>query len=315
MCTEKAVEERVCSHNALHKEEQSVGEPLGHDNGTWHETLAPTCTANGSRELRCNRDNEVLETSVITAIGHDWEWVVTTPATATSVGVETQRCKNNPSHTNGTRPLLPKCNGVEYDPRDGKFQDCRDNKFYKYVGINGQVWMAENLNFKADGSRCYDDDTGGDSEGNCEIYGRLYNWNTAMGGAESSTTNPSGVQGVCPSGWHIPSEAEWAELVIFAGGIGEYFEDGPAGTKLKATSGWKSGGIPGTDDFGFSALPGGCSYNNGYSFDGVITNGQWWSSSGDWYVYTLGIYYGNEFLSLNPSGDKSVLYSVRCLRD
>jgi uncharacterized protein (TIGR02145 family) len=122
--------------------------------------------------------------------------------------------------------------------------------------------MAENLNFDATDSRCYDDD-----EGKCAEYGRLYDWSTAMGleaSCNSSACNSKiqpKHQGVCPSGWHIPSDAEWQALVDFAGG------DETAGTKLKSTSGWYIDDyyIPGTDGYGFSALPGGFG-NSGGSF-------------------------------------------------
>jgi uncharacterized protein (TIGR02145 family) len=357
MCTEKEVEERVCSHNAMHKEEQSVGEPLGHDGGTWHETLAPTCTANGSRELRCNRDGEVLETSTVaqlawsawtvttptscTAAGLEtrtcpgnastpetraitqlaWSaWTVTTPATPTTVGLETRTCPGNAS-TAQTRPLYPKCNGVEYDPADGKFLcDERDGKRYKYVDINGQVWMAENLNHETDdgNSRCHGDNTGGDSQNRCGTFGRLYNWNIAMGGAASSTANPSGVQGVCPSGWHLPSNAEWNVLMKFVNpSCSDNATCAGAGTKLKSTSGWNSyAGIPaGTDDFGFSALPGGRG-NSGGNFDFVDLYGYWWSTSqynsSDAnhrrmnYNYDSVVY---DYLN------KGYLFSVRCVQD
>jgi uncharacterized protein (TIGR02145 family) len=158
--------------------------------------------------------------------------------------------------------------------------------------------MAENLNFNANGSLCYDDDTGGDSEGNCEIYGRLYNWDTAM-------------DDVCPSGWHLPSNAEWKTLIDFAGG------DATAGTKLKATSGWNAHAIygDGTDNYGFSALPGG-NGDSGGSFSRVGNYGYWWSASeyNSRYAYYRDMLYNFEVVYYDYY-DKSNLYSVRCLKD
>jgi uncharacterized protein (TIGR02145 family) len=217
---------------------------------------------------------------------------------------------------------LPKCNGVEYDPRDGKFQDCRDSKFYKYVKINGQTWTAENLNYNATGSKCGStiSGTGTLSDANtaaCDKYGRLYNWNTAMGGAASSTAEPSGVQGVCPSGWHLPSNAEWAALARFAGGTGVQGDGGTAGTKLKATSGWNAHATygDGTDDYGFSALPGGYGNSDG-DFYGVGNYGYWWSASeyGSNNAYYRRMDYNYEDAYYSDYG-KYYLQSVRCVQD
>jgi uncharacterized protein (TIGR02145 family) len=180
-----------------------------------------------------------------------------------------------------------------------------EKKLYKYVKINGQTWMAENLSFNADGSKCCDDD-----EDNCADYGRLYDWATAMGleascnsSVCSSKIQPKH-QGVCPSGWHIPSDAEWQTLIDFAGG------DETAGTKLKSTSGWYIDDyyIPGTDDYGFSALPGG--------FDSADYKVYWWSSSeyDGSYAYIRGMGYLFEGAHWDYDG-KSGLYSVRCVQD
>jgi len=103
---------------------------------------------------------------------------------------------------------------------------------YKTIEIGTQTWMAENMNYNATNSRCYGDDTGGDSQGNCAIYGRLYY-----------------ASGYCPSGWHLPSLAEWNTLIATVGGVST------AGTKLKATNGWNNSGN-GQDAYGFAALPG-----------------------------------------------------------
>jgi uncharacterized protein (TIGR02145 family) len=186
--------------------------------------------------------------------------------------------------------------------------------------------MAENLNFDADGSRCYGDDTGGDSEGNCAKYGRLYKWATAMDGAASSDANPSGVQGICPSGWHLPSSAEWVALAISAGGTGTNGNSGPAGTKLKAKSGWNAHATygNGTDDFGFSALPGGEGYSNGNfsNFSYAGNSGNWWGTSelespnNDTY-HIQSMYYSSEVASHFWDGSigKFGLLSVRCVQD
>ena len=170
----------------------------------------------------------------------------------------------------------------------GSLYDSRDGQTYKTVAIGSQTWMAENLNYNASGSARYN-------------YGRLYNWSTALS--------------ACPSGWHLPSDDEWQILVEYADPDFVSHTNNVAGRKLKATSGWNSGGS-GTNDYGFSALPGG---SNGSS-DGIFINvgryGLWWSTTEDnasdaWF---RGMYYDNEHVGRNNL-DKSNLFSVRCLRD
>jgi uncharacterized protein (TIGR02145 family) len=203
----------------------------------------------------------------------------------------------------------------------GTFTDKRDGQTYKWVKIGEQTWMAENLNFKtADGnSRCYGNTANDNDNENCDTYGRLYNWTTAMASAESSDANPSGVRGVCPDGWHLPSDAEWDVLVGYVhtdNGLASYTSgtSSVAGSYLKAASGW--GSNTGTDDYGFSALPGGWGWGNGSSFGYVGGSGVWWSSternSNDAWLRDV---YAN-FSSMNRgNGDKFSLYSVRCLQD
>jgi uncharacterized protein (TIGR02145 family) len=154
--------------------------------------------------------------------------------------------------------------------------------------------MAENLNYAASGSKC------GGSDGNlkdenteiCDTYGRLYDWATA--------------KTACPTGWHLPSNGEWDDLMTAVGG------SSTAGTKLKAAnaSGWN-----GTDDYGFSALPGGYGRSSG-DFFYVGSNGYWWSASE--YSADYAYYRGMNSNGTNVSKDyygKAFLYSVRCVQD
>jgi uncharacterized protein (TIGR02145 family) len=147
--------------------------------------------------------------------------------------------------------------------------------------------MAENLNYNASDSKCYGDNSGGDSQNMCGTYGRLYNWATALT--------------VCPAGWHLPTRAEWNVL-------------GDDTRKLKATSGWNNNGN-GTDDYGFSALPGGLGTSVG-SFDDVGNYGLWWSASE---YNSNGAYYrGMNYYDVYAYWDsysKSILFSVRCVQD
>jgi len=135
--------------------------------------------------------------------------------------------------------------------------DTRDNnKHYNAVLIGEQVWMAENLNYNVTNSKCYNYDSYGESY--CNTYGRLYDWATAMGLNQSyntaSFTAPEKHQGICPSGWHIPSDEDWDTLIKSIPGCSTDDCYG-AGTKLKVSSYWNGtdNTLRGTDDYGFSA--------------------------------------------------------------
>jgi uncharacterized protein (TIGR02145 family) len=189
------------------------------------------------------------------------------------------------------------------------------------VTIGNQIWMAENLNCDVKGSRCHRDDPAA-----CTQYGRLYNWATAMASPSScnSTSCASRInakhKGICPSGWHIPSDTEWDELLRYVDGVtgsGTYTSE-TAGTKLKATSDWnyyngESGN--GIDEFGFSALPGGYGASGG-DFGGVGDYGFWWSSTeGDASrAYRRGMGYNHAYV-FRGDAVKSYYLSVRCVKD
>ncbi len=141
------------------------------------------------------------------------------------------------------------------------------------VKIGSQEWTRENLKSTkyADGSNIPGSYPAGGEESNVPIYGRLYNWYAVMHGAASSTSNPSMVQGVCPDGFHVPSDAEWKELEMFLGmSQGEADSEGYRGEiagKLKLRGMWLPS--PGISDntTGFSALPAGYRELNGtYQF-------------------------------------------------
>jgi len=191
----------------------------------------------------------------------------------------------------------------------GTFTDTRDSKSYKWVKIGEQYWMAENLNYDATGSKCYSN-----SEANCTTYGKLYDWATAMALQASCNSSTCASQvgakhsGICPSGWHIPNDAEWDALMTAVGG------SSTAGTKLKATSGWNSSGN-GQDTYGFSALPGGNGYSSG-NFYGVGLHCYWWSATefGASLAYIRDVDFRNANVS-SRDGGKSDFISVRCIQD
>jgi len=139
----------------------------------------------------------------------------------------------------------------------GSFTDSRDKKKYKSVKIAGKTWMAENLNFKADGSMCY-----GKKDANCTKYGRLYTYPVA--------------KTACPEGWRLPKKEEAESLFKTSEKVANWdAEDKSAAIKSK--TGWPSK-LNGTNDLLFSALPGG-SYE-GDDFNGILgkTDGSsyWW---------------------------------------
>jgi len=181
----------------------------------------------------------------------------------------------------------------------GTFTDSRDSKTYKWVKIGTQTWMAENLNFSVTSAKC------GTLNGTstCTTYGALYS-------REAAKT-------VCPSGWHLPSQAEWDKLYHYVDGTSgtdECYASLTAGEYLKAKSGWD-----GTDDYGFAALPGGYGNYEGYYLSG---DGYWWNSD-EFYSANLGeMFYYYQFMRSDDgytrcnSADGGVSFaSVRCVKN
>jgi len=183
--------------------------------------------------------------------------------------------------------------------------DSRDGRNYRVIQAGTQAWMAENLNYNADGSKQYNNESA-----NGDKYGKLYDWSTAAS--------------ACPAGWRLPSTADWKALVDYAGGKSK------AGTKLKSSAGWgKVDGVSsGTDAYGFSALPGGY-FGNDYEelelegatkpeFRNAGNNGYWWSATkkGANSAYYINMSNDGESVDRGEGDiDKFLLYSVRCMQD
>lgn len=179
-----------------------------------------------------------------------------------------------------------------------ELKDPRDGKIYRTVKIGKQVWMAENLNYKTEGSYCY-----GDNPANCKKYGRLYTWNVAYD--------------ACPMGWHLPSRSEYRTLFQAVGGK---IADGKNWTgvanSLKSQSGWNENGN-GADPFGFSVLPAGYRHSNEYRNNRFKDEGiraYLWSSTElqDDRDYAYGVYLG---IAHFQGEDKTFSFSVRCVKD
>ena len=195
-------------------------------------------------------------------------------------------------------------------------KDARDGQNYGTVQIGQQCWMKQNLNLgtmikgkvaQADNNviekYCFDD-----KKENCDVYGGLYQWNEVM-----QYNASQGGRGICPSGWHVPTDAEWTDLVTFLGG------DVPAGGKLKEAGDahYMLPNFGANNSSGFTSLPGGYSYaTNGFQFDKLKAVGYYWTSTAenttDVWIRTLG--YANEkigrYLNYKTTGS-----SVRCIMD
>ena len=201
-----------------------------------------------------------------------------------------------------------------------------DGNTYNTIQIGSQWWMAENLKtthyangkeitLVEDGiawgttekAMCYYDN----SSANADTYGALYNWAAAMNGAVSSTANPSGIQGACPDGWHLPSDGEWTELIDYLSNNGY---SGTEGIALKSTIGWYDSGN-GTDNFGFTALPGGLCGGDG-EFEFLSLDARFWSATE---VVDSGVRHcllNFEYSDVERfNQEKNKGFSVRCAKD
>ncbi len=191
---------------------------------------------------------------------------------------------------------------------------CRDyeNNNYPIVQIGSQIWMAKNL-----ASLKY---SNGDNipnvyalnnndNGEANTFGYLYTWDATMNGSASSYENPSGIQGICPTGWHVPSSPEWGELAESLGGYDF------AGAELKSvgTSLWSSPNN-GTNSSGFTALPGSFRRNDG-SFGTEGETGYWWiSNSSEGNAAIRHIRYNESYLGTGTFYNEAGI-SVRCVKD
>ena len=206
----------------------------------------------------------------------------------------------------------------------GVMKDTRDGQEYKTVRIGNQVWMAENLNYAIEGSRCY-----GDDKKNCEKYGRLYNWDIALDTISegcgknfwdcSLNDDFYPRQGVCPDGWHLPDYGEWRELVDYAK---DNSHEDSAAYSLEAyywDEDWER--LYGSDKFGFNAVSAGM--YDGEKYVGLDSAAIFWTSSKtlvplmNTYSYNLS-YVMLEKKSSEPTwsrgGNVEWALSVRCVK-
>lgn len=201
----------------------------------------------------------------------------------------------------------------------GMLCDRRDGHLYRTVAIGSQVWMAQNLNYKAEGSSCYDN-----KAENCKLYGRLYTWTSAMAlpasfasaSAESQLRKVH--QGVCPDGFHMPKSSDMKKLVAFITKHNRY-ENEKSGTLLKMNFSWKhSEDLPeGRDRFGFSAMASGFRNARG-EYKEIGHDADFWvaeESNNPSHAPYWNLYYDNDEFLGDYSKQKTYSYSVRCLRN
>ncbi|PWJ64522.1 major paralogous domain-containing protein [Fibrobacter sp. UWB15] len=213
----------------------------------------------------------------------------------------------------------------------GSLKDDRDGQTYKTVKIGDLWWMAENLNYSDSvntpsllgRSWCYDN-----KPENCAAAGRLYVWSAAIDSVKLAAdaenpqecgygkvcSLPEKLQGICPSGWHLPINDEWRALVAEAGG------DSLAGMMLKAKTGWNLGG-EGIDGIGFSAVPTGRYKQGVFEYDNYA---YFWSANSlgeenglqqDPYMVSLMLLYSDGDESFLTSIDRNYGHAIRCVKN
>ena len=208
----------------------------------------------------------------------------------------------------------------------GTMKDPRDGKTYKTVVVDGVTWMAENLNYadhEIGASNCYSN-----SDSNCELYGRLYSRDAAMNSAsceyqKNCDLGDGPIQGVCPSGWHIPTKAEVQDLLDYI--------SSPSALR-SAGSNWN---YPGTDAYGLSFVGAG-NWSDSYFEDlhkyevmwiyipsslqyfllisGSSDNAEIWDHSSDKYYSTVRCIKGDGVVPASSSSLSSSSYSSSSLR-
>ncbi len=216
-----------------------------------------------------------------------------------------------------------------------------DGNVYQAVVIGDQVWITADMNSthysdgtpitRVEGSSAWAALEDADkaycwylnNPSNGDTYGAIYTWAAAMNGSASSSANPSGVQGVCPDGWHVPSDAEWKELEMYLG-MSQVDADNTGwergndvGSKMKeaGTDHWQSPNIA-DNSSGFTALPGGYRSSNDGDFLDWHTNLGFWSATEDidLLVWDRGLE-NDRTTVFRGTNYKNTGFSVRCLMD
>ena len=235
--------------------------------------------------------------------------------------------------SNGNFVIIPGISAANHWQVSSTVTDIDGNE-YGTIKIGEQIWMKENLRVThySDGTKLINGENAGTVEIGNETryyfwynndslnyfdYGALYTWHSAMNGFSSSNSNPSGIQGICPIGWHLPSDIEWMELEMYLGmsqsdAESEGYRGTDEGDKLKKEedcSGTNNCGIT-----GFNAQLGGTRSIDGiYSY--IDQSTVLWSST----EIGLAAYSRHFFITIPQSNRSSTFeefgYSVRCIKD
>ena len=188
----------------------------------------------------------------------------------------------------------------------GTMTDSRDNQTYKTIEIDGKIWMAENLNYAGNAigeSFCFNDE-----DRFCDVYGRLYSRDAAMNDAgcnkNSCDLGDAPIQGVCPSGWHIPSKAEMDDLVNSVN---------KNGLTLMSAEGWEVSMPAGTNTLGLS-LVGAGDYDSSKHFEHLGEDAFLWlySEGSQTYVVVRG---EDSNIFVNTYTSSQLYNSVRCVKN
>lgn len=203
-----------------------------------------------------------------------------------------------------------------------EFYQCTDfnNNSYSAIRIGNQIWMGQNLKSSnySNGNSVAGAYSYNNNSANDDIYGKLYTWDAVMNGVDGNNNNPSGVQGVCPNGWHVPSEIEWDELRDYLGGW-ELM-----GGKLKetGTEHWVAPNSDATNETGMNILPAGIRFDDG-DYQYIGEQAFFWNTTDDASELDPDHASGYTFFSETPSASyymytwnlKAMAQSVRCVKD
>ena len=235
------------SSSSSEKKSSSSGEKVSSSSGKDDSSSSAASSSSGNSSSSAGSSSSETSSSSLSS----------SSVSSSSVSSSSYSSSSSAQSSSSIKRFL-KTKGEQFNPNViyGTMIDPRDGKSYRTVEINGQTWMAENLNFAGNEvgkSSCY-----GNDDDLCEIYGRLYSREAAL---NSNTCSPnatcnlgSAVQGVCPDEWHIPSLAETNELIKLLG---------MTVNSWVSRKGWAIDRSNG-DTYGMSFIPAGLDGTNGF---------------------------------------------------